>query len=93
MVIEMPGVENGELAVPVNNILVRNTAFLAADTWPCVLIHHLYFCSTGILRCLKGFKNNKVSYKIQRCVRLHIFLQKCHKNYIIACPACVSKKL
>ena len=31
-------VENGELAVPVNNTLVRHTAFLAADTQPCVLI-------------------------------------------------------
>ena len=30
--------ENGELAVPVNNTLVRHTAFLAADTRPCVLI-------------------------------------------------------
>ena len=38
VVIEIRGVENGELAVPVNNILVRHTAFLAADTRPCVLI-------------------------------------------------------
>ena len=30
--IEIQGVENGELAVPVNNTLVHNTAFLAADT-------------------------------------------------------------
>ena len=36
--IEIPGVENGDLAVPVNNTLVRHTAFLAADTRPCVLI-------------------------------------------------------
>ena len=32
------GVENGELAVPVNNTLVHYMAFLAADTRPCVLI-------------------------------------------------------
>ena len=38
MVVEIWGVENGELAVPVNNTLVRHMAFLAADTWPCVLI-------------------------------------------------------
>ena len=38
MVIESRGVENSELAVPVNNILVGHTAFLAADTQPCVLI-------------------------------------------------------
>ena len=38
MVIEIQGVENGELVVPVNNTLVHHTAFLAADTRPCVLI-------------------------------------------------------
>ena len=38
VVIEIRGAESGELAVPVNNILVRHTAFLAADTQPCVLI-------------------------------------------------------
>ena len=32
VVIEIRGVENGELAVLVNNILVCYTAFLAADT-------------------------------------------------------------
>ena len=38
VVIEIRGVENGELAVPVNNTLVCHTAFLAADTRPCILI-------------------------------------------------------
>ena len=38
VVIEIRGAENGELAVPVNNTLVRHTAFLAADTRPCVLM-------------------------------------------------------
>ena len=38
VVIEIRGVENGELAVSVNNTLVRHTAFLAADTRPYVLI-------------------------------------------------------
>ena len=32
VVTEIRGVENGELVVPVNNLLVRHTAFLAADT-------------------------------------------------------------
>ena len=32
VVIEIQGVENGELAVPVNNTLVHYMAFLAADT-------------------------------------------------------------
>ena len=38
VVTEIRGVENGKLAVPVNNTLVHHTAFLAADTRPCVLI-------------------------------------------------------
>ena len=38
VVIEIRGVENGELAVPVINTLVRHMAFLAADTRPYVLI-------------------------------------------------------
>ena len=38
VVIEIRGAENGKLAVPVNNTLVCHTAFLAADTQPCVLI-------------------------------------------------------
>ena len=36
VVIEIQGVENGELVVPVNNTLVRHTAFLAADTRLCL---------------------------------------------------------
>ena len=38
MIIEIREAENGELAVPVNNTLVSQTAFLAADTRLCVLI-------------------------------------------------------
>ena len=38
VVIEIRGAENDELAVPVNNTLVHHTAFLAADTQPCVLM-------------------------------------------------------
>ena len=41
VVIEIRGAKNGELVVPVNNTLVSHTAFLAADTRPCVLITHL----------------------------------------------------
>ena len=36
VVIEIQGVENSELAVPVTNTLVCHTAFLAADTRLCV---------------------------------------------------------
>ena len=38
VVIEIRGVENGNLAVPVNDTVVCHMAFLAADTQPCVLI-------------------------------------------------------
>ena len=38
VVLEIRGVENGKLAVPVNNTLVHHTAFLAADTRPCIFI-------------------------------------------------------
>ena len=40
---EIQGVENIELAVPVNNTLVYHTAFLSAETQPCVLIGTDYF--------------------------------------------------
>ena len=38
VVIEIREAENGKLAVPVNNTLVRHTAFLAADTRPCCVL-------------------------------------------------------
>ena len=37
-VIEIWGVENGDLPVPVSNSLVFCKSFLAANTRPCVLI-------------------------------------------------------
>ena len=40
VVIEIQGAENGELAAPVYKTLVHHTAFLAADTRPCVLIYN-----------------------------------------------------
>ena len=38
MVIEILEVKNGDLVLPVNNILVCHTSFLAADLQLCVLI-------------------------------------------------------
>ena len=38
VITEIRGAENSELAVPVNNTLMRHIAFLAADTPPCVLM-------------------------------------------------------
>ena len=53
VVIEIQGVENGKLAVPVNNTLVHHTAFLAADTRPCVLILSLVLTGYGfVLPCM-----------------------------------------
>ena len=49
VVIEIQGVKNGELAVPVNNTLVSHTAFLAADTRPCVLINNTLVSHTAFL--------------------------------------------
>ena len=42
IIIEIRGVENSELAFPVNNTLVRHAAFLAAETRPCVLMMYNY---------------------------------------------------
>ena len=55
VVIEIRGAENGELAVPVNNTLVSHTAFLAADTRPCVLImatqKEFCICVNNVQQC------------------------------------------
>ena len=40
VVIEIQVIENSEFVVLVNSILVRHTAFLATDTWPCGLINN-----------------------------------------------------
>ena len=49
LVIEIQGVENSELAVPVNNTLMCHMAFLAADTRPCVLMRKVIW--TGKWTC------------------------------------------
>ena len=55
VVIEIRGAENGELAVPVNNTLVSHTAFLAADTRPCVLIMYMTCALLSISnQCVAG---------------------------------------
>ena len=38
--IEIQGVENDDLVVPVNYTFVCHTSFLTSDTRPCVLIPH-----------------------------------------------------
>ena len=65
MVIEIQGVKNGELAVPVNNTLVCHMAFLAADTRPCVLI----CCGVAINK----FYCDSVNYYQQYKFKIKIF--------------------
>ena len=72
VVIEIRGVENGKLAVPVNNTLVRHTVFLAADTQPCVLmLYHKGDCSIKVYRSFTTI--------FQKCINISIYL-----FYIIA---------
>ena len=56
VIIEIRGAENGKLAVPVNNTLVSHTAFLAADTRPCILICVL--CVGGSFTKFYGYQGN-----------------------------------
>ena len=43
VVIEIRGVINNDLAVPVNNTLVYRMSFFTADTQPCVLIRNINY--------------------------------------------------
>ena len=54
VVIEIGGVENGDLVVLVNNILVRSTSFLATDTRPCIntLVCHTSFLAADTRPCV-----------------------------------------
>ena len=54
--IEIWGVKNGELAVPVNNTLMRHMAFLVADTQLCVLILQLAPPFTNPLICCDSYR-------------------------------------
>ena len=60
VVIEIQGVENGDLVIPVNNTLVCpcRMSFLAADTRPCVLISLKWLPESYIY--------NRVGYTILR---------------------------
>ena len=42
VIIEIQRVENGELAISVNNTLVCHMIFLATDTQPCVLMMYYH---------------------------------------------------
>ena len=63
VVIEIRGAENGELAVPVNNTLVSHTAFLAADTRPCVLMLNMAkFIAKFFISSLVLISKSSISY-------------------------------
>ena len=49
VVIEIWGVENSDLLIPINNTLVCRKFFLAADTCPCVLIYLIQATSSRSL--------------------------------------------
>ena len=57
--IEIWGVENGDLAVPVNNTMVYHTSFLAGDTRLCVLKSRVY----GGHKICKFDRNQSSSYR------------------------------
>ena len=61
VVMEIRGVKNSELAVPVNDTLVRHTGFLATDTRPCVLIILMSYFVT-LLCCI-----SMSSRELQEC--------------------------
>ena len=64
VVIEIRGVENGELAVPVNNMLVRHTSFLAADTQlDTMLTANLGICSDNFILCVYIFKSMLIIFR------------------------------
>ena len=69
VVIEIRGVENSKLAVPANNILVHHTAFLTADTQPCVfnntLVHHTAFLAADTRPCVSMHIARKASFLVQ----------------------------
>ena len=88
VVIEIWGVENGDLAVAVNNTLVCHMSFLAADTWPCVLMWNLY---------LSLHDNWNWYSKLDRQVRTYSCLNAIHRcamniAVVISVGLCVARK-
>ena len=73
VVIEIRGVENGKLAVSVNNTLVRHTAFLANDTRPCVLIVSYIFFICFFVIPICSFKS--VIFSLSSRINLFIVIQ------------------
>ena len=63
VVIEIQGIEIGELVVPVNNTLVYHTAFLATGIRPCVLILQAEQ-STNFSDLGNNYKFNNIYYTL-----------------------------
>ena len=84
VVTEIWGVENGDLAVPVNNILVCCTSFLAADTRPCVLII-ISRCA-----CSNTLSKSVVSPVAQSCLLIELGKPAsswCSSSYLVSCQS------
>ena len=71
VVIETGGIENGKLSVPVNNKLVRHTAFLAADTRPCVLIYGYISIHSQLQTCICAYFYTAIHvYVLHTCMHI-----------------------
>ena len=78
VVIEIWGIENSKLPVPVNNTLVCYTAFLAADTWLCILISDFIRHQLNYMAVSNPFKN------------LSMYVHNKHQTLSENCDICVT---
>ena len=69
VVIEIWGVENGDLAVPVNSTLVCCSSFSATDTWLCILI-----CLAKSLILVGKWPMANCYFKLYLCMYTAVYL-------------------
>ena len=70
VVIEIQGVENSALVVPVSNIIVCRMSILAADTRQCVLmwsVHYKFHCFLVYCLVTKLFYAEILSLRPESC--------------------------
>ena len=83
MVLEIRGVGNDDIAVPVNNTLVYHMSFLTADTRPCILMcfYPSGFVVTHIYMTLHvKFEHGSVAHEmfvLKNCLISFTFLLLC----------------
>ena len=93
VVIEIQGVENGELAVSVNNTLVCHTAFLPTDTRLCVLIRTCSYISS-VTKYYYNFKPSSCKTNALHClyvstVPVHHTCSRAIKHKLMGYITCV----